>query len=57
LLAWEIWPGIIMRQILRGTMFGNQQLETVVTKIDEQPAPAGAFEIPPDYKEIPAPVK
>jgi hypothetical protein len=50
-------PGLIMRQVLRGPMFGSQQLEMVVTKISEEPAPAGAFEIPADYTQVPAPIK
>jgi len=48
-------PGILMRQVLRGPILGGQQFESVVTKIGEDAAPAGAFTIPTDYKEVPAP--
>jgi len=49
--------GIVMRQVLRSQVFGGQQLEVVVTKIGEETSPAGLFEIPADYKEVPSPIK
>ena len=49
--------GIVMRQILRSEILGGQQLEIVVTKIGEAASPAGAFDIPADYKEVPSPIK
>jgi hypothetical protein len=49
-------PGILMRQILRGSVLGGQQLETIVTKISEEAAPGNAFDIPADYKEVPSPL-
>ncbi len=47
--------GFIMRQTMRGSMFGDQELETVVTKIAEGPADAALFQVPAGYKEVPAP--
>jgi len=47
--------GFIMRQTVRGSMFGDQEIETVVTKIAEGPADAALFEVPAGYKEVPAP--
>ena len=49
--------GIVMRQVMRSAMFNGQQLETMVTRIGEETVPASLFEIPADYKEVPAPVK
>jgi hypothetical protein len=44
--------GIVLRQSLR---LGAVELRSVVTEIAEAPAPAGAFEIPAGYKEVPSP--
>lgn len=49
--------GLVMRQVLRSEILGGQQLEMVVTKIGEEASPAGAFDIPSDYKEVPSPIK
>jgi len=49
--------GIVMRQVMRSQVFNGQQLETEVTKIGEEAAPADAFDIPADYKEVPSPIK
>jgi len=38
---------------MRGGMYGDQEIEMVVTKIGEEAAPADAFEIPAGYKEVP----
>jgi len=44
--------GIVLRQIVR---LSGMQLESVVTAISEEDAPATLFTIPADYKEVPAP--
>jgi hypothetical protein len=47
--------GLMMRSLLRGDLFGTQEIESVVTAIRETPAPASAFAIPPGFTEIPPP--
>jgi len=47
--------GLPMRSILRGEMFGDRQIESVVTAISEAPAPASTFEIPSGYTEVAPP--
>ena len=49
--------GITMRQVTRSDLFGGQQLEMVVTQIGEESAAASLFAVPPDYREIPSPIK
>jgi hypothetical protein len=44
-----------MRTVLRSALFGGKEMETVVLKIGEEAVPAGLFDLPADYKEIPAP--
>jgi hypothetical protein len=44
----------VMRQI-EGSPELGYNLESVVTSIHERDAPASLFEIPSDYKEVPAP--
>jgi hypothetical protein len=56
-LAKLLQGGIVMRQVLRSSLFGGRQLESEVTKIGEEPAPADAFDIPADYKEVASPVR
>jgi hypothetical protein len=48
--------GFVMKSILRGDVFGGEELEAVVTSIGETKAPAGAFDIPAGYTEVSAPV-
>jgi hypothetical protein len=48
--------GFPMRSIMRSELFGSQEIESVVTSISETAAPAGAFEVPAGFKEVPAPV-
>ena len=47
--------GFIMRHVMRNSMTPGVEIESVVTQIAEEPAPADAFEIPADYKEVSAP--
>jgi len=47
--------GVVLKSILRSPTFGGKEIETVVTSITEAPAPAGALEIPAEYKLVPAP--
>jgi TonB family protein len=49
-------PGFVMRSVSRNSMTPGVEIESVVTKIAEEPAPADAFEIPTDYKELPSPL-
>jgi hypothetical protein len=48
--------GFTMRSVVRSSLMTGFEIETVVTKIVEEPAPADAFQIPADYKEVPSPV-
>jgi hypothetical protein len=47
--------GFPMKSIMRSELFGTQEIESLVTSISETPAPAGAFEIPTGFKEVPPP--
>jgi hypothetical protein len=47
--------GFPMRSILRSELFGSQEIESLVTSIRETPAPAGAFDVPSGFKEVPPP--
>jgi hypothetical protein len=47
--------GFPMRTIMRGDLFGGQEIESLVTSISETAAPAGAFDVPSEYTEVPAP--
>ncbi len=47
--------GLPMRSILRSEMFGDRQIESTVTGISEITAPAGTFEVPAGYSEVPPP--
>ena len=49
--------GLSMRQVMRSRMFGDKEIESVVTNVSEDPAPASMFEIPAGYKEVPGPGK
>jgi hypothetical protein len=44
--------GIVLRQTIR---LGAVEVRSVVTEIAEAEAPAGSFEIPAGYKEVPPP--
>lgn len=56
-LGFDVVPerGFVMRQLLRGPMFGDLELESRVTSIVEEDLPSTLFEIPAGYKEVPAP--
>jgi hypothetical protein len=47
--------GLLLRSVIRGALFGDQELESIVTKIGEEAADAALFEIPEGYKEVPPP--
>lgn len=47
--------GLVLTQITRSPMFGAREMESKVTAIAEESAPASLFEIPAGYKEVPAP--
>lgn len=47
--------GFPMRSIMRSEIFGTQEIESLVTSISETPAPAGVFDIPAGFKEVPPP--
>jgi hypothetical protein len=49
----QLMPGgIVLRQTIR---LGGVDIRSVVTEIAEEEAPAGTFEIPAGYKEVPPP--
>lgn len=47
--------GLPMKSVLRGEMFGDQQIESVITSIGEVTLPPGSYEIPAGFTEVPAP--
>jgi Domain of unknown function (DUF4412) len=47
--------GFMVRSVMRSEIFGDQEIESVVTKIGEEKVAAALFDIPADYKEVPAP--
>jgi len=47
--------GFVMKNIVRGSILAGYELASVVTEIKEETAPADAFQIPADYKEVPSP--
>jgi hypothetical protein len=47
--------GFVMRQILRGSMFGDQEVEMLVTKIADGPDSKDGWTVPAGFKEVPAP--
>ena len=49
--------GFIMRSVLRGSLFGAYEIESVVTEIGEEAASAELFEIPKNFKEVESPIK
>lgn len=47
--------GFLMRSILRSELFGQQELESVVTDIHELDVPPATFVVPDGFTEVPAP--
>ena len=47
--------GFPMRSIMRSELFGNQEIESVVTSIGEVTSPAGTFDVPSGFKEVAPP--
>jgi hypothetical protein len=47
--------GLPMKSILRGEMFGDQQIESLITSIGEVTVPPGSYDIPAGFTEVPAP--
>ena len=47
--------GLAMRSVIRSPLFPGREIETLITKIGEEAAPASLFDVPADYKEVPAP--
>lgn len=47
--------GFLMRSVLRSELFGRQELESVVTELEELAVPAGTFQVPAGYAEVPPP--
>lgn len=47
--------GLPLRSLLRGDLFGGQEVETRVTSIAEVPTAAGLFDVPAGFTEIPPP--
>lgn len=48
-------PGFMLKDVMRISIFPEYEIESVVTEIKEEPAPADAFEIPADYVEMLSP--
>jgi hypothetical protein len=49
-------PGhLVLRQVLRGPLFGDVELESVVTTLSEEEVPDTLFEVPPDYTLVSPP--
>jgi hypothetical protein len=47
--------GLVVRQIVRSPIFAAYEVEMVATEIGEESAPAELFQVPADYREVPAP--
>lgn len=47
--------GFVMRQLLRGPMLGDLEIESRVISLVEEDVPDALFQIPAGYKEIPPP--
>jgi hypothetical protein len=47
--------GMPMRTVLRSPLFAGKEMETVVLKIAEEAVPDGFFDVPADFREVPAP--
>lgn len=47
--------GFAMRQIVRSALLGGFEMETTVTSVGEVTPPAGFFEVPEGFKEVPPP--
>ena len=49
-------PGkLVLRQILRGPLFGETELESIVIAMAEEDMPDTLFDVPAGFKEVPAP--
>jgi hypothetical protein len=49
--------GFTLKTVMRNSMMPSYEIESVVTSLSEEAAPADAFDIPADYKEVPAPTR
>jgi hypothetical protein len=49
--------GLVVKSVVRSTMFGEYEVESVVTSIAEAPVPGDTFEIPIGYRKITSPRK
>ena len=47
--------GLVVRQVVRSPIFPTYEVETVATEIGEESAPPELFQIPAEYREVPAP--
>jgi hypothetical protein len=47
--------GLVVRQIVRSPIFGAYEVEMIATDIGEEQAAPDLFQIPGDYREVPAP--
>ncbi len=47
--------GFLTRSVLRGEVFGDQEIESVVTNVAEVTVPASTFDVPAGYTEVPPP--
>ena len=49
--------GLSMRQVIRGSIFGEREIEVMVSNVSEAPAAASLFEVPAGFKEVAGPGK
>jgi hypothetical protein len=47
--------GLVVRQVVRSPIFPTYEVETVATEIGEESVPPELFQIPSEYREVPAP--
>jgi hypothetical protein len=48
--------GLVMRSIVRGDLFGDREIETVITQLSEEPVPVGSYDIPAGFTEAAGPI-
>jgi hypothetical protein len=49
--------GLSMRQLVRGQILGDREIEAIVSKVAEEAVAASLFDVPAGFKEVPGPGK
>jgi hypothetical protein len=49
--------GLSMRQVIRGQILGDREIEALVSKVAEEPVAPSLFDVPAGFKEVPGPGK